>query len=94
MADDKAIYAYMPRIIKYYLGEDADFIQCRDLYLRRGRRPSATPSIIWTKLVTKPVGESGGYGLIVGPHASQRQELDAIFVRVLLADPANYISQR
>jgi uncharacterized circularly permuted ATP-grasp superfamily protein len=77
VADDKAIYAYMPRIIKYYLDGEPEGLQYTLDNLDR--------------LVTKPVGESGGYGLIVGPHATKQEIAD--FRVQLLADPANYISQ-
>ena len=90
VADDKAIYAYMPRIIKYYLGEEAILLNVETHICGEAEGLQYTLDNL-DKLVTKPVGESGGYGLIVGPHAT-RQELDD-FRAVLLADPANYISQ-
>jgi uncharacterized circularly permuted ATP-grasp superfamily protein len=90
VADDKAIYAYMPRIIKYYLGEEAILsnVETRICAEPDGLRYTLDHL---DQLVVKPVGESGGYGLIVGPHAS-RAELEA-FRAKLIADPANYISQ-
>ena len=48
VADDKAVYAYMPRIIRYYLDEDADPRQCRDPYLPRAGQRCATRSTIST----------------------------------------------
>ena len=72
VADDKAVYAYMPRIIRYYLGRGADPAECRDPYLPRGRRVSPTRSTISTELVVKPVGESGGYGITIGPARQPR----------------------
>ena len=90
VADDKAIYAYMPRIITYYLGEDPilDNVQTNICREREGLQYTLDNL---ANLVVKPVGESGGYGLIIGPHAT-RAELDEFRVK-LLADPANYISQ-
>ncbi len=90
VADDKAVYAYMPRIIRYYLAEDA-ILPNVETYLCR-----EAPSLRYTldnlaRLVVKPVGEAGGYGITIGPKAS-RAELDACRDK-LLADPANYISQ-
>ena len=73
VADDKAVYAYMPRIIRYYLGEDADPAECRDPYLPRAGRRCATRSTISTELVVKPVGEAGGYGITIGPRASRAE---------------------
>jgi uncharacterized circularly permuted ATP-grasp superfamily protein len=90
VADDKAIYAYMPRIIKYYLGEEPILLNVETHICGEPEGLQYTLDNL-DKLVTKPVGESGGYGLIVGPHAS-KQEIDD-FRAVLLADPANYISQ-
>ncbi len=90
VADDKAIYAYMPRIIRYYLGEDA-LIENVPTHVCREKDGLAYTLDHLSELVVKPVGESGGYGMIVGPHAS-RDEL-AEFRHKIEADPANYISQ-
>jgi uncharacterized circularly permuted ATP-grasp superfamily protein len=90
VADDKAVYAYMPRIIRYYLSEDA-------ILPNVDTRSCAEPEgLAYTlahlhELVVKPVAESGGYGLLIGPHAS-KVELDEFRAR-LKANPANYISQ-
>ncbi|HEX3347181.1 MAG TPA: circularly permuted type 2 ATP-grasp protein [Acetobacteraceae bacterium] len=90
VADDKAIYAYMPRIIRYYLGEDAILPNVETHICGEPDGLRYTLDNL-DRLVVKPVGESGGYGLIIGPHAT-RAQLDA-FRTQLLADPANYISQ-
>ena len=90
VADDKAVYAYMPRIIRYYLGEDPILPMSRPISAA-SRKPCATRSTILAELVVKPVGEAGGYGITVGPKAS-RAELDECRAK-LVADPANYISQ-
>ncbi|MCQ8278805.1 circularly permuted type 2 ATP-grasp protein [Acetobacteraceae bacterium KSS8] len=90
VADDKAIYAYMPRIIKYYLDQDPILDNVQTNICREADGLQYTLDNLET-LVVKPVGESGGYGLIIGPHAS-KTELDA-FRSKLKADPANYISQ-
>jgi uncharacterized circularly permuted ATP-grasp superfamily protein len=90
VADDKAIYAYMPRIIRYYLGEEAIL---PNVETRICGEPDGLQYTLdhLEDLVVKPVGESGGYGIIVGPHAS-RAEIET-FRAKLAADPANYISQ-
>jgi uncharacterized circularly permuted ATP-grasp superfamily protein len=90
VADDKAIYAYMPRIIRYYLDEEPIL---NNVDTRICREPEGLKYTLdnLEKLVVKPVGESGGYGLIIGPHAS-KAELDEFRIK-LKADPANYISQ-
>jgi uncharacterized circularly permuted ATP-grasp superfamily protein len=90
VADDKAVYAYMPRIIKYYLGEDA-LIQNVETHICREAEGLAYTLDHLGDLVTKPVGESGGYGITIGPRASAA-ELD-IARASILADPKNWISQ-
>jgi uncharacterized circularly permuted ATP-grasp superfamily protein len=88
--DDKAIYAYMPRIIRYYLGEDAILQNVQTHICGEPDGLNYTLDNL-EKLVVKPVGESGGYGLIIGPHATAA-EIEAF--RIQLQDnPANYISQ-
>ena len=90
VADDKAVYAYMPRIIRYYLGEESIL---RNVETHICREPEALHYTLdhLSELVVKPVGEAGGYGITVGPKAS-RAELDDCRTK-LLADPSNYISQ-
>jgi uncharacterized circularly permuted ATP-grasp superfamily protein len=90
VADDKAVYAYMPRIIRYYLGEEPILPNVPTHLCREA------PSLRYTldhlaELVVKPVGEAGGYGITVGPKASVA-ELEECRKK-LLADPENYISQ-
>ncbi len=90
VADDKAVYAYVPAIIRYYLGEDA-ILPNIETYLCR--EPAQLSHVLANldKLVVKAVGASGGYGMLVGPHAS-RKEREA-FATAIAADPANYIAQ-
>ncbi len=90
VADDKAIYAYMPRIIRYYLGEDPVLANV-DTHICGEPEGLAHTLANLEDLVVKPVGESGGYGLIIGPHATKQEIAD--FRVQLQADPANYISQ-
>ena len=90
VADDKAVYAYMPRIIKYYLGEDPILPNVETHICREPKALRYTLDHL-TQLVVKPVGEAGGYGITVGPTASL-QELDECRAK-LVADPENYISQ-
>ncbi len=90
VADDKAIYAYMPRIIKYYLNEEA-VLKNVETHICGESEGLAYTLANLEKLVVKPVGESGGYGLIIGPHATTEEI--AAFRLQLQADPANYISQ-
>jgi uncharacterized circularly permuted ATP-grasp superfamily protein len=90
VADDKAVYAYMPRIIRYYLGEDA-ILPNVDTRICAEPEGLAYTLTHLPELVVKPVAESGGYGLLIGPHAT-KAELEE-FRNRLIADPANYISQ-
>jgi uncharacterized circularly permuted ATP-grasp superfamily protein len=90
VADDKALYAYVPDIIKYYLSEEP-VLKNVDTYLLT--RPKERQHVLQNldKLVVKAVGESGGYGMLIGPQstAAQREE----FARKIEADPRNYIAQ-
>jgi uncharacterized circularly permuted ATP-grasp superfamily protein len=90
VADDKAVYAYVPRIIRYYLGEDP-ILPNVPTYL--ASEPESLTYILehLDELVVKAVNESGGYGMVIGPHAT-RQELEECRARVR-ADPRNYIAQ-
>lgn len=90
VADDKAVYAYVPRLIGYYLSEEPIL---RNVETHICREPEALAYTLdhLDQLVVKPVGEAGGYGITVGPRASE-EEL-ALCRAQLLADPANYISQ-
>jgi uncharacterized circularly permuted ATP-grasp superfamily protein len=90
VADDKAVYAYMPRIIRYYLDEDP-ILDSVETHICAEEEGLAYTLANLDKLVIKPVGESGGYGLLIGPQAS-KAELDE-FRQKLQQDPSNYISQ-
>jgi uncharacterized circularly permuted ATP-grasp superfamily protein len=90
VADDKAMYAYVPSIIKYYLGEDVILPNVHTFLLSDDKQRQHVLENV-DKLVVKAVGESGGYGMLIGPHstAAQREE----FRRRIQADPRNYIAQ-
>jgi uncharacterized circularly permuted ATP-grasp superfamily protein len=90
VADDKAVYAYMPSIMRYYLAEDPILPNVETHICREPKALRYTLDHL-ADLVVKPVGEAGGYGITVGPRASL-EELDECRAK-LLADPANYISQ-
>jgi uncharacterized circularly permuted ATP-grasp superfamily protein len=90
VADDKALYAYVPVIIRYYLGEEPILNNVETfLMTEKSQRQHALENL--DKLVVKAVGESGGYGMLIGPHstAAERDE----FRRRIEADPRNYIAQ-
>jgi uncharacterized circularly permuted ATP-grasp superfamily protein len=90
VADDKAIYAYMPRIIRYYLDQDAILPNVETTICREPEGLKYTLGRL-DQLVVKPVGESGGYGITIGPRAT-REELE-VARAALLKEPANWISQ-
>src|SRR6202041_292648 len=90
IADDKAVYAYVPAIIRYYLGEDPILANVQTYLLNdRSQRNYVLEHL--DELVVKAVGESGGYGMLIGPHstAEQREE----FRQRIVAEPRNYIAQ-
>jgi len=90
IADDKVIYAYVPKIIKYYTGEDPIL-------------PNVPTYVCWNKkdrdftlenldtLVVKAANESGGYGMLVGPHASEEEREK--FASLIKENPRNYMAQ-
>lgn len=90
IADDKAIYAYVPRIIKYYLNEEAIL---PNVPTHICEEPGQLDYVLnhLSELVVKAAHESGGYGMLVGPHASNEQRDD--FARRIRANPRNYIAQ-
>jgi uncharacterized circularly permuted ATP-grasp superfamily protein len=90
VADDKAMYAYVPTIIKYYLGQDEILPNIKTYLLtEKSERGYVLDNI--DKLVIKAVGESGGYGMLIGPHSSEEQREE--FRRRIVAQPRNYIAQ-
>ncbi|MDX5331783.1 MAG: circularly permuted type 2 ATP-grasp protein, partial [Caulobacteraceae bacterium] len=90
VADDKAVYAYVPEIIRYYLGEEP-ILPNIETYLCREPNQLAHVLDNLDKLVVKAVGASGGYGMLVGPHASAAER--EAFAQALKAQPDNYIAQ-
>ena len=90
VADDKVVYAYVPQIVKYYTGEDVIL-------------PNVPTYVCWEddqrryvvehldELVVKAANESGGYGMLVGPHSTREERED--FAQRIEAEPRNYIAQ-
>ena len=89
-ADDKAIYPHVPDLIRYYLGE-APIIDNVVTYIMWDPDQRAEALGRLDELVVKPVGESGGHGVLIGPHADERQ-IEAARVAIE-ADPRNWIVQ-
>lgn len=90
IADDKAIYSYMPEIVRFYSGKEA---KLPNVETWRCREPEALRYTLdnLDQLVVKLVDGSGGYGMLVGPTAS-KSEIEK-FRRVLEAEPHRYIAQ-
>ena len=90
VADDKVIYAYVPDMIRYYLGEKP-LVNSVPTYLCMREKDREYVLANLPKLVVKPANESGGYGIMVGPHSSKATHRE--FARLIEKDPRNYIAQ-
>jgi uncharacterized circularly permuted ATP-grasp superfamily protein len=90
VADDKALYAYVPDIIKYYLSEEPVLKNVETYLMTRPKEREYTLQNL-DKLVVKAVGESGGYGMLIGPQSTAAER--AVFAEKIKADPRNYIAQ-
>ena len=90
VADDKVVYTYVPKIIKYYLDEDP-IISNVPSYLCMNDEDREYVLSNLDKLVVKPANESGGYGMIIGPRATQ-EERDK-FAGLIRENPRNYMAQ-
>jgi uncharacterized circularly permuted ATP-grasp superfamily protein len=90
VADDKVVYAYVPQIIEYYLGEKAILPNVPTLLLRDedSRKRVLADLGQW---VVKPANESGGYGMLIGPRATEEDK--AAMAAAVEANPRNYIAQ-
>jgi uncharacterized circularly permuted ATP-grasp superfamily protein len=90
IGDDKAIYSYVPDIVEFYLGE-APIL--KNVPTWRCREPEALAYVLahLAELVVKEVNGSGGYGMLIGPHATQAQLAE--FADKLHEDPNNFIAQ-
>jgi uncharacterized circularly permuted ATP-grasp superfamily protein len=90
VADDKAVYPFVPALIRYYLGEEPVLRNCTTYLLWDEEQRRAVLDRI-DQVVVKPVAESGGYGLCIGPAASDA-ELAEVAARIE-ANPRGYIAQ-
>ena len=90
VADDKSVYAYVPDMIRYYLGEEPILANVETHLCRRPESLEYTLDNL-EHLVVKRVGESGGYGMLVGPHATPAER--AAYADELRANPADFIAQ-
>jgi uncharacterized circularly permuted ATP-grasp superfamily protein len=90
VADDKAVYAYVPAIIRYYLDQDPILPNVETFLMSETKHRDHVLSRL-DKMVVKAVGESGGYGMLIGPHATDGER--EVFRQRVLANPRNYIAQ-
>lgn len=90
VADDKAVYAYVPAIIRYYLGEDPLLNNVETFLLTNPKHREHVLARL-EDMVVKPVGESGGYGMLVGPHSTPEQRQH--FRELIGEAPRNFIAQ-
>jgi len=90
VADDKAVYAYIPRIIKYYLGEDPLLHNVKTYICAEEDDLKYVIENI-SKLVIKQTDASGGYGMLIGPKSTIKEQRE--FVTKIKSNPRNYIAQ-
>ena len=90
VADDKVMYAFIPEVIRYYLDQDP-IIPNVPTWLCSDEEHRKYVLEHLDELVVKPANESGGYGMLVGPHATKKQRTE--FARLIRKDPRNYIAQ-
>jgi uncharacterized circularly permuted ATP-grasp superfamily protein len=90
VADDKVVYAFVPDMIRYYLGEES-LLPNVPTHLCYDKEALEYTLDNLEKLVVKPASESGGYGMLIGPRSTVKER--NAFVKALLENPRNYISQ-
>jgi uncharacterized circularly permuted ATP-grasp superfamily protein len=90
VADDKVVYSYVPQIIEYYLKEEAIL---PNVPTYRCINPKERQHVLDNieKMVVKPANESGGYGMLIGPHSSKKEHDE--FRQLIIDDPRNYVAQ-
>jgi uncharacterized circularly permuted ATP-grasp superfamily protein len=90
VADDKVVYAYVPDVIKYYLGEEI-ILPNVPTYLCSRENDLKYVLENMESLVVKPAHESGGYGMLIGPQSTRAQRAE--FAEKVKAMPRNYVAQ-
>ena len=90
VADDKVVYAYVPDIIRYYLKEEPAIANVPTYRCDDAENLEYVLANL-EKLVVKPANESGGYGMLVGPHSTPEQQRE--MAEQIKADPRNYVGQ-
>ena len=90
VADDKSVYVYVPDMVRYYLGEEPLLDNVDTRLCRKVEDLEYTLDNL-QDLVVKRVGESGGYGMLIGPHSTAEERVE--YARQILNNPADFISQ-
>ena len=90
IADDKVMYYFVPQMIKFYLGEEP-LLPNVDTYLTMFDEDRKYVLDNIANLVVKSANESGGYGMLIGPHATKEEHEK--FRQAIIADPRNYVAQ-
>jgi len=90
VADDKVVYAFVPKMIRYYLDEEP-ILSTVPTYLCMDSRQREHVLANLDTMVVKPANESGGYGMLVGPASSKKER--EMFAGLIQKDPRNYIAQ-
>jgi uncharacterized circularly permuted ATP-grasp superfamily protein len=90
VADDKVVYAYVPQMIRYYLNEEPILPNVPTYLCSHADQLDYVLSHL-KELVVKPANESGGYGMLIGPHATDRELKN--FHKIIQDQPRNYIAQ-
>ena len=90
VADDKVVYAYVPAIIEYYLSEEPILANVETFLCEEDDQREYVLANL-DKLVVKPANESGGYGMLVGPHSTRKEQAE--FAELITKNPRNYIAQ-
>ncbi|CAG0909768.1 unnamed protein product, partial [Cyprideis torosa] len=90
VADDKAVYAYVPEMIRYYMDQEA-ILPNVPTYLCDREKDRQYVLDHLEELVVKPVNESGGYGILIGPRATKKQLAE--YRKLIATHPRNYVAQ-
>ncbi|GAB5380687.1 MAG: circularly permuted type 2 ATP-grasp protein [Aliiglaciecola sp.] len=90
VADDKVVYSYVPQIIEYYLNESAILPNVPTYRCNNAKELDYVLGHI-DEMVVKPANESGGYGMLIGPHSSAKEHDE--FRELIKKDPRNYVAQ-
>ena len=90
IADDKAVYSFVPEMIRYYLQEEP-LINNLKTYLMSDSESFSLIKERFKEFVIKPVAESGGYGIVIGKNASNKEQEETL--KLIKKDPRNYIAQ-